>query len=248
MKALILAAGRGSRMGSLTDIQPKCMTVLAGRPLLDWQVKALREAGFADIGIVTGYKAEVLQPCGLQLFHNPRWADTNMVMSLTSAVEWLQAGPCIVSYSDIFYSPGIVRKLMTSTNDIAITYDRDWLSLWQTRFEDPLSDAETFRLDNSGYLTEIGQRAQSLDEIQGQFMGLLKFSPPGWALVEALLGQTASEACDKLDMTGLLSRLIESGVKVDAVPVDGGWGEIDSQIDLEACERFRDEGAYPWMS
>ena len=104
MKAIILAAGRGSRMKELTAENHKCLVELRGKPLLEWQLLALREAGIGEIAIVTGYKRELLSQYGLAEFHNPRWEKTNMVSSLACAERWLQVGPCIVSYSDIFMS------------------------------------------------------------------------------------------------------------------------------------------------
>lgn len=84
MKAIILAAGRCSRMKDLTDDRPKCLVELRGKPLLEWQLIALRAAGISEIAIVTGYKRELLCNRGLHEFHNPRWADTNMVSSLAT--------------------------------------------------------------------------------------------------------------------------------------------------------------------
>lgn len=110
MKAIILAAGRGSRMKSLTDERPKCMVELRGKTLLEWQLAALRDAGIREIAIVTGYKRELLAEQGLVEFHNPRWAQTNMVSSLACAEAWLQDEPSIVSYSDIFYSPAAFSR------------------------------------------------------------------------------------------------------------------------------------------
>ena len=104
MKAIILAAGRGSRMKSLTDEKPKCLIELNGKPLLEWQLEALRGAGIEDIAIVTGYKKELLHRYGLKEFHNSLWAETQMVSSLMCANEWLQQSECVVSYSDIFMS------------------------------------------------------------------------------------------------------------------------------------------------
>ena len=102
MKAIILAAGRGSRMKDLTEDKPKCLVKLHGKSLLDSQLQALSDAGIAEIAIVTGYKRELLANRGLFEFHNSRWAETNMVSSLACAQEWLETEPCIVSYSDIF--------------------------------------------------------------------------------------------------------------------------------------------------
>ena len=58
--AIILAAGRGSRMRELTDTKPKCLLELAGRPLLHWQLDALRDAGVERIVLVRGYAAHTL--------------------------------------------------------------------------------------------------------------------------------------------------------------------------------------------
>lgn len=102
MKAIILAAGRGSRMKGLTDDRPKCLVELEGKPLLDRQIQALGEAGCDEIAIVTGYRRDQLMNRGLVEFSNERWSETNMVSSLACAEDWLQSSPCIVSYSDIF--------------------------------------------------------------------------------------------------------------------------------------------------
>ena len=148
MKAIILAAGRGLRMRDLTDERPKCLVEMRGKVLLDWQLEALRGAGVSDIAIVAGYKSELLSNRGLVEFQNPRWAETNMVSSLACAQEWLLSEPCIVSYSDIFYEALAVESLIKSTARLAITYDPHWLKLWEKRFDDPLLDAETFRLNS----------------------------------------------------------------------------------------------------
>src|SRR5690606_35250580 len=108
-----------------------------------------------------------------------------------------------------------------------VTYDRRWSALWADRFADPLADAETFRV-HEGRVVEIGGRAETMEEIEGQYMGLLKFTPAGWARVEALLAGLEAGPRDRMDMTGLLSRLIAAGAEVRAVPVDGGWCEVDN--------------------
>ncbi|MEO5373301.1 MAG: phosphocholine cytidylyltransferase family protein [Alphaproteobacteria bacterium] len=236
MKAIILAAGRGSRMGGLTGDRPKCMVELAGRPLLDWQRAALGQAGVEAIGVVRGYRGESFDPFPLTAFDNPRWSETNMVVSLTCAAAWLRAGPCVVSYADIFYPPAAVRALMAAAADIAITYDRDWLALWSQRFADPLSDAETFRVDDAGRVIDIGRRPSHLGEVEGQYMGLLKITPAGFAAIERLVEGLEPAARDRLDMTSLLSRLIAGGTVVRGVAVDGPWGEVDNATDLAVYE------------
>ena len=237
MKAIILAAGRGSRMKNLTDERPKCMVELRGKSLLEWQLQALREAEIDDIAIVTGYKREMFGQWKLKEFHNPRWAETNMVSSLACAYEWLEAEPCIVSYSDIFYDASAVTSLMMSDASLAVTYDPQWLKLWERRFGDPLLDAETFRLNDEGNLMEIGNKPITVDEVQGQYMGLLRFTPEGWAEVTRIRSKLSSIDCDKMHMTGTLQRVIDAGkLPIEAVPYQGEWGEVDSAEDLGAYQ------------
>jgi len=233
MKAIILAAGRGSRMKDLTKEGPKCLVELKGKALLDWQLEALRTVGINEISIVTGYKRELLAGRGLVEFHNARWAQTNMVSSLACAEAWLQAEPCIVSYSDIFYSPVAVQSLMDCTTALALTYDPNWLELWTRRFGNPLLDAETFRLNSGNNLTEIGNKPQSLKEIEGQYMGLLRFTPQGWAEMVRIRSSLRSEQFDKMHMTGTLQKVIDQGrVAIAAIAYQGEWGEVDSEEDL----------------
>ncbi len=239
MRGLILAAGRGSRLGPLCERRPKCLVEFAGRPLLERQIDALRRGGIERIGIVRGYCAELLEGRAPTLFDNPRWAQTNMVMSLAAAAEWLRAGPVIVSYGDIFFPAELVSALAKAPGELAIAYDRAWRSLWTRRFVDPLSDAETFRIDAAGHLVEIGGRAGRIEEIQGQYMGLLKFTPAAWAVIQALLARLDSQARDRLDMTALLRRLLaDQLLPISTVATDGGWGEIDSPSDLQLYEEM----------
>ena len=237
MKAIILAAGRGSRMKNLTDERPKCLVELRGKSLLDWQLEALRGAGINEIAIVTGYKQELLAPLGLTVFHNPYWGNTQMVTSLACAEEWLVAEPCIVSYSDIFYRATAVKSLIACPAKIAVTYDPNWLQLWQKRFGDPLLDAETFRLTAEHTLAEIGNKPKSTNEIQGQYMGLLLFTPEGWAEVVRIREGFSEEQCNKMHMTGTLQQVIKAGhVPIEAVPYNDEWGEVDSVADLNAYQ------------
>ncbi|MEI2386016.1 phosphocholine cytidylyltransferase family protein [Breoghania sp. JC706] len=240
MKAVILAAGRGSRMGGLTAESPKCLVAYRGKSLLDWQLEALREAGVEEIGIATGYRREMLADRGLAEFHNPRWAETNMVSSLEAATDWLSSGPCIVSYSDIFYDAEAVRALIETDAPLAITYDTNWLELWKKRFGDPLLDAETFRLNGDGTLAEIGNKPSRVEDIEGQYMGLLRFTPESWTEVQRLRRTMPVGDRDRMHMTGTLQKIIQAGrIAIHTVPYDREWGEIDTAEDLASYSDAR---------
>jgi choline kinase len=224
-------------MKGLTDERPKCFVELHGKTLLEWQLGALREAGVKDVAIATGYRNDAFTQKDVVYIHNARWSETNMVATLACAKDWLREAPCVVSYSDIVYEPAIVQKLMKAEADVAMTYDTEWLSQWSQRFDDPLSDAETFKLDAHGRLREIGKKPESLADVEGQYMGLLKFTPAGWAKIEGFLADPGPVPVDKLDVTKLLNGLLARGIPVHTVPVAGGWFEVDSARDLEVATR-----------
>ncbi|QYJ74137.1 NTP transferase domain-containing protein [Shewanella sp. FJAT-52076] len=237
MQGVILAAGRGSRLGQLTSTQPKGLTPVLGKPMLSMQLDAMKRAGIDKVAAATGYLAEQVQAWVSISFTNARWSETNMVSSLLACAPFICEDETIISYSDIVYPTSAIESLMTASSDIAILYDPNWLSQWQQRFDNPLSDAETFRLTDGRRLVDIGRRPEHLDEVQGQYMGLLKFTPRGFGVIQSLLAALPQAEVDKLDMTSLLRRLLATGEQIEAVPFDGFWFEVDSETDLIECER-----------
>lgn len=230
MKGIILAAGRGSRMGDLTKKLPKCRSLLHGKELIQWQIDAMEMANISDISIVRGYLSETFTH-RVKYFENNRWFNSNMVTSLIQAKEWLNIDNCIISYSDIVYSVDTLKRLIDFPGDIVIAYDPNWLDLWKIRFDNPLNDAETFKLDGAKVI-EIGNKASSVEEIEGQYMGLLKFTPKGWKEVESHINMFAQEIIDKIDITKLLQELIKSNITINAVAIKDKWFEVDSEEDL----------------
>ncbi|MBI4665272.1 MAG: phosphocholine cytidylyltransferase family protein [Nitrospinae bacterium] len=226
-------------MGEVTVDTPKCLASIGGKPMLQWQMAALREAGIGKISIVTGYKREKLEAYAgdsVGFYHNPRWAETNMVSSLVTASSVLSGDGCVVSYSDIVYHPSVIKTLIAAEGDVCVTYDTQWLELWGIRFPDPLEDAETFR-EEGGRLREIGGKPASLEQIEGQYMGLLKFTPAGWRGVSGALAALPEDRRGKMDMTSLLSHLLRLGIPVETVAVRGRWLEVDSVGDIIAYEK-----------
>ncbi|MFJ5599966.1 NTP transferase domain-containing protein [Micromonospora parva] len=242
MRGVILAAGRGSRLGGLTGERPKCLVLLAGRPLLAWQRAALTAGGIAELAVVAGYRSEMLNDRGLTVIPAPRWAQTNMVRSLLAAEHWVATTPCVVSYADIVYTAETVRRLISAPGGLAIAYDPAWAQLWHRRFADPRVDAETFRLAPDGALEQIGARPATVAEVQGQYMGLLRFTPSAWTGVRAVLDTMPPAEVDALDMTSLLQRLLKAGHRIETVPCQGAWGEVDSTTDLAVCEDLVAQG------
>ena len=249
MKALILAAGRGSRLNPFTENYPKCLTDLAGMTLIDRQIRTLRAAGISDIVIVTGYLAEMLALPGTRQCHNPDWAKTNMVESLFSA-ESEFGDDVIVSYGDIIYEPRVLGALLASTDDISVVVDSRWRAYWETRFKDPLSDAESLCFDEDGRITDIGNVVPDIDDIQAQYIGLMRFKGSGINILQrarADLGKISRPGMKKRTlanayMTDLLMEIILTGETVRGVAVDSGWLEIDTVEDYESATAMISDG------
>jgi len=248
MRAVVLAAGEGNRLRPLTADRPKCLVELAGRPLLAWQLDALGRAGVEDVTIVTGYRADAIT-LGTRRVHNPLYADTNMVASLMCArAAFDGSDDVLIAYGDIVYEPRLVDALRSTRSDIGVVVDRQWRRLWELRMEDPLADAETLRLDAEGYLVELGRKPERAEDIEAQYVGLVLVRAAhaiAWCdRYDALApdGDYEGRDRDHMFMTAYLQLIVDAGVGVDAVVVDGGWLEVDTIDDLRAYDALRDRG------
>jgi choline kinase len=253
MRMIVLAAGTGSRLAPLTDDRPKCLVGLAGRPLLEWTRKAAHACGIKDIVVIGGHRIDALRAQPVRVLENPDYARTNMVRTLFRAAELFGEG-FVMSYGDIAYAPSVLKTLLDAPVETGVVVDRDWRSYWECRFDDPLSDAESLHIDAAGRLTSIGQRPKSIDEIEAQYIGLAIFRGAGVAALREAYRHAADEDAkgrppfggsrnlDRLYMTDLLQGMIDRGMPVSAVPVRGGWVEIDSRRDLDLAEKLVAEG------
>lgn len=261
MKAVILAAGRGRRFHPMSEARPKCLADLGGMTLIGRQLATLRRAGVSDIVIVTGYRADMLALPGTRQVYNLDWQTTNMVESLFRAEDEL-GDDVVVAYGDIVYEPRVLDALLASRHDVSVVVDRRWRAYWEARFVDPLLDAESLRLDDRGRITDIGNRVADIDGIDAQYIGLMRFRGAGVAGLRAAranLGKVsrpwmAKRSVANAFMTDLLMEMILAGHPVHAVPIDGGWLEIDTVEDYEmaragiadgSIRRFFDPAATP---
>ena len=244
MKAIILAAGRGSRLEQLTANTPKGLVRLHGQTLIERMVRVLSINGVDKIGIVTGYKREAFEFLNLHEFHNPSWHETNMVRSLFCAKSWLEESDVLICYSDIFVEPEIIRSMVNAPNEnLQVAYDPDWAELWAARSANILDDAESWKMEGN-QLVEIGNRCNSISEIEGQYMGLIKMTPASWVGAETVFKNLQPSLKSKISMTELIQSMIMDGQKVYGVRCQGQWGEVDTVSDLELYEKYAREKRY----
>ncbi|PPQ29662.1 NTP transferase domain-containing protein [Rhodopila globiformis] len=243
MRALILAAGHRTTSGKPDDLPPASLLTLAGKPLIERQLAALRGGGATAIGIVRGYRADMIEVPEATYFTNERWAKTGPVASLLTAVDWLRAGPVIVSHGDIFYPRDLVHRLGAVRGSLVVAYDRLWRDHWAQRFAGSLAHAGAFRRSASGTLLEIGGKADTVDAIDGLPIGLVKFTPAGWQATETVLNGLDAATRDQLTLTGLLRLVLAAGtVSIGTVGTNGGWGVLDMPADAALYESMASAG------
>ena len=235
--AVILAAGEGTRLRPYTATVPKCLVEVNHRSLLDRQLEVLKSVGVTEITVIGGYLSDRLRSLHYDVEINPDYAQTNMVWTLFCAEEKIKNGG-ILSYGDIVYSQAIVRKLLDSTCDIAVIIDKSWRSYWEARSDNPIEDAETLRLGSNNEIIEIGQKPSSMDEIEGQYIGLLKLSSEGAKIFSDIFreaqtnGMLDEKPLKKAYMTDLIQAAINRGHRVNAILSTEPWVEVDSVDDL----------------
>lgn len=242
MKSIILAAGKGSRLRPLTNEVPKCMVQYNDQCIIDYILDSMESAGLSDNIIVHGYKGERLiqhlSKRSVRFYANKLYDRTNMLHTLFCAEKELD-DDIIISYADIIYGSNVLKRLMNSNSDIACVVDLKWKELWQQRMENPLDDAESMKINDSGYIVELGKRTDTHDDINGQYIGLIKISKNVIADVITFyhsLDHTQSfdgRDFDNMYMTSFLQLIIDELMPVKAVTIEGGWLEIDEFSDLE---------------
>jgi len=239
VKAIILAAGRGSRLGHLTRDRPKCTLEIGGRSLLDRQLDTFRALGIHDITIVTGYQAEKLQRPGVKTRHNDDYPNNNVLLSLMYAADDLD-DDVIISYSDIVYGREILERLLEATGDILAVCDADWERVYVGRVDHPIEQAEKVITEES-VVRRIGKHLDN-DEADGEFIGLLRLSRNGANALRTTFDEIAAhhagapfQAAKRFEiayLTDMLQELIDRGHEVRPVVIRGGWREIDTIEDF----------------
>lgn len=247
MKAIILAAGRGSRMGNLTDAKPKSMTLLDGKPLLHRAVATLRGCGIDDIVVVRGYRAADIEAPGVRYRDNPAWATTNMLGSLFANPDEV-SGELLVTYADIVFEPRVVEAALAAPADIAAVVDLTWRTAYEGRTLHPPCEAEKVVFEGPHRIRRLGKTNVSEAEAEGEFIGMLKLRARGAEVLSAAYGSARDSYRDAPFQTArtfatacivdLLMAVIEDGEPVEAATIKGGWREIDTSQDLDNASRW----------
>jgi len=223
IQGLILAAGRGSRLGSRSEEVPKCLLQIGRRRLIEYQLEDLAAAGVGPVAMVLGYCAdEIREAVGIraEFLHNPRWDATNSLYSFSKADEWVK-GPLLIVNCDVLFSPQVLERLLAVKGD-AIAIDSssgDAREQMKVKVED-------------GRIVDM-RKDLPVEQSDGENVGILKLTAESArALFEKAETLIAAGEGDKAWLGSAVRELAQTR-RLQAVDVAGvPWVEIDFPVDL----------------
>ena len=234
MKAIILSAGQGSRLGHLVDDRPKCLIDFNGRSLLDRQLDTLATNGVEQAVVVTGFHDELVNeaiarrsggPIVRTVF-NPFYKVADNTGSLYMAREEL-AGECLVWNGDTLVSRALMAKVLANRQPgICVTIDRK-----EAYDEDDMKVVE-----QGGRLRAIGKRLE-MGEVNGESIGLLAFRQGGAELFREHIEKDMRTPEGTTIWYLRVIHHIAQEKEVRTLDISGEeWGEVDFPADVEAAQ------------
>ena len=234
MKALILSAGQGSRLLPLTADKPKCLLPLAGKSVLEWQVRHLEACGVREIVIVVGFRADAveaevasLKRAGLEVrtVFNPFYKVAENVASCWMARHELD-GEFLLLNGDVVFEPAVARTaLAKATAPVSVTVNHP-----------SEYDADDMKVELNGKRVVAIGKDLSIERVGAESIGMMVFRKEGPAAFVAELERVMRTPEGlKSWFTQVIHRMARRNI-VESVSIDGlDWGEIDFHADLEAA-------------
>jgi L-glutamine-phosphate cytidylyltransferase len=241
-KALIIAAGLGSRLKGHTKDLPKCMLDFGGKTLLQRQLEAYKKFDIENISLIKGYKKEKIRYKGIKYFENTDYKNNNILNSIFYAEKEIN-GNIIISYSDILFDPSVVQRIIESDHDISVVVDIDWRGYYVGRKDHPISEAENVIFNSNNEVEKIGKINTGKEEVHGEFIGMIKLSNKGTEIFKQHFHRLKkiywnkpfqrAKTFQKAYLTDFIQELVDIGIKVHCVIIESGWKEIDTVEDYK---------------
>jgi choline kinase len=234
-KALILAAGVGSRLAPLTDNIPKSLVTINGKPILFKQIENLTANGISDITIISGYKAQILETAvharwkHIRIINSVDYATTNNMYSAYLAKDVIGKSSFFLMNADVFFDASVITELQNFDFPNAIVTDiGNYME-------------ESMKVVRSGDRIVQISKAITREDALGASIDVYKFSEESGLL----FFDKCSEYINKKKELNLWSEValndILREVEFRACPLVGRWFEIDNLDDLKAAEKLFDD-------
>ena len=241
MKAIILSAGYGSRLGNLTKELPKSLVDINGKSIIKRQIETFRNNGIKEIIVIIGPNKDKFQLKNIEYVVDKNFHDHEQLGSLMAANKHFQ-NDVVISFGDVIVDNNIMKQVIESTYDIGVAIDLNWEKKYENRTQHPKSEAD-LALIKSNKLIKIKKNLNPTENHQlGEFLGIIKLSNVGSKkflnIFESLNSFHEGEFHDapslqKAYLTDMIDELIQINEVVNPILIDGVWFEIDTIEDLE---------------
>jgi len=234
IKAVILAAGRGTRMRELTNEIPKPMIEVRGKPILQHIIEGLQAVGFQRLLVVVGYKKEVIQnhfgngfSYGVSIEYVEQTIQDGTGKVIELARDFCDQDPFLLSYGDILVDP-VYYKLLSDLGDAEM--------LLTVRYTDDVSKGGAVYLNNSFKVVNL-QEKQNLGETATKWYnaGIYIFRPSIFPYVATLEKSPRGE----YELTDAIRAMVKTGQKIHAIEIKGDWADVRDPEVLTELNRAR---------
>ena len=250
MKAIILAAGEGSRMGKLTKNIPKPLVLVNGKSIIERQLSILKQNKILDVIIVTGSHNEKFNFKNVVYVNDLDYKKHDTLSSLITARDYMN-DEIIITYADQIFDEKIMESVINFKGDIGIAVDLDWEKNYVNRDQHPKSEAENV-LINGNEILEIRKNISECKENEkiGECPGLVKFSRKASKVFLDKYSELEishqgkfhnAPSLEKAFISDMIQELIDSEINVEPIYVSGKWCEIDTPQDLEIARKMFEE-------
>ena len=241
MKAIILSAGYGSRLGDLTKKSHKSLVDVNGKSIIQRQIETFRNNGIKEIIVIVGPNKDKFQLNNIECVIDKNFHEHEQLGSLMTARKYFQ-NDLVISFGDVIVDNNIIKQIIESTYDIGIAIDLKWEKNYENRTQHPKSEAD-LALIKSNKLTKIKKNLNLIEDHQlGEFLGIIKLNDIGSKkfldIFERLNSSHEGKFHDassfqKAYLTDMIDELIQTNEVVNPIFIDGVWFEIDTIEDLE---------------
>ncbi|WP_434296953.1 methyltransferase domain-containing protein [Clostridium sporogenes] len=245
MKAIILNAGKTTKLANILNNKPKCLLEIENNTLLEIQINTLHNCGIDDISVVRGYGKDQINIPGIKYYDNAKYENTNVLYSLFCAKEELN-DDVIILYGDILFDEDTINRILDSKHDIAIGVMIN-TDKYFNKEEINYTEKEMLIFDAQNNVEQIGKGLLNINEYNsGLFTGIIKCTKKGTNVlknnydrinaIEKSKMYLDSNKLNKAWITDLLNELCKIGVALQCVIIEKGWMEIDTEEDYDKAK------------
>lgn len=248
MKIIIIAAGYGSRLGEHTKELPKALLDINGKSILERQYELLKIHNQKKIIVITGPYKTKFKNKKFQYVDDYLFKEHEQLGSLMAARSHFDE-ELLVIFSDVLFDNKILSKILNTKCNIGIVVDLDWQKRYDKRTEHPISQADLVLVTNNK-ITRIQKNLKiNMNSNLGEFIGIMKLSKKGAKIFLEHFQHLEknhrrsfqnAESLQKAYLTDMIQDLIDEGMEITPIFIEGDWCEIDTPQDLvHAKEMFR---------